>query len=109
MTVPGKPSDDLAIGTLKSIWTQAQLAEEYVRYAIIIERAHENFSAYAPDLPGCVATGRTVEEVTREMREAIQFHLDSMREDGEPVPQPTSLCDYIEAEVPVAQPHASGN
>jgi predicted RNase H-like HicB family nuclease len=72
-----------------------------VQYAIIIERAQGNFSAYAPDLPGCVATGRTVEEVTREMRDAIQFRLDSMREDGEPIPEPTSLCDYVEAEVQV--------
>jgi predicted RNase H-like HicB family nuclease len=67
-----------------------------MRYAIVIERANDNFSAYAPDLPGCVATGATVEETEQEIREAIQFHIDGLREDGTPVPPPTSRVDYIE-------------
>ncbi|HOB74461.1 MAG TPA: type II toxin-antitoxin system HicB family antitoxin [Phycisphaerae bacterium] len=68
-----------------------------MRYGTVIEKAEGNYSAYVPDLPGCVATGATVEEVEREIREAIQFHLDGMREDGLPIPEPTTLCEYVEA------------
>jgi predicted RNase H-like HicB family nuclease len=67
-----------------------------MRYAIIIEKAEGNYSAYAPDLPGCVATGATVPEVEQEMREAIRFHIDGLKEDGLPVPQPTSIAEYVE-------------
>ena len=67
-----------------------------MRYAIVIENAAGNYSAYVPDLPGCVATGSTVEETERAIREAIQFHLDGMRDDGMPIPQPTSRVDYVE-------------
>jgi len=67
-----------------------------MRYAIVIERAEHNYSAYVPDLPGCVATGRTLEETEREIREAIEFHLEGLREDGLPVPAPTSQVNYIE-------------
>ena len=61
-----------------------------MRYAIVIEQAEGNYSAYVPDLPGCVATGSTIEEVETEMREAIEFHLEGMREDGVPIPAPSS-------------------
>ena len=54
-------------------------------------------SAYVPDLPGCVAAGDTVEEVRKLIAEAVQMHLEGMREDGDPVPEPTSLCEYVEA------------
>ena len=67
-----------------------------MRYAIVIEKANKNFSAYVPDLPGCVATGATVEETERNIRDAIRFHLDGMREDGVPIPAPTSICEYVE-------------
>lgn len=67
-----------------------------MRYAIVIENAGDNFSAYVPDLPGCVATGATVEDTERALREAIAFHLDGMREDGVPVPPPSSRVDYVE-------------
>lgn len=67
------------------------------RYGIVIEKANGNYSAYAPDLPGCVATGATVEETEREMRDAIRFHLEGLREDGQPVPEPTSVFEYVEA------------
>lgn len=67
-----------------------------MRYAVVIERARNNYSAYVPDLPGCVATGRTVEETEVEIREAIEFHLAGLREDGLPLPAPESLVDYIE-------------
>lgn len=67
-----------------------------MRYAIVIEKAEGNFSAYIPDLPGCVATGATVEEVESQIREAIEFHLDGMREDGKPIPPPASRVEYVE-------------
>ena len=67
-----------------------------MRYAVVIEKADGNYSAYVPDLPGCIATGATVEEVQREIRAAIQFHIDGLRADGLEVPQPTSICDYVE-------------
>lgn len=67
-----------------------------MRYAIVIEQAQDNFSAYVPDLPGCVATGTTIEEVEAQMREAIEFQLDGLREDGVPIPQPSSRVEYIE-------------
>jgi len=68
-----------------------------MRYAMIIETGERNYSAYLPDLPGCVATGKTIEEVRQRMREAIELHLAGMREDGLPIPQPTTLADYVEA------------
>lgn len=67
-----------------------------MRYAIVIERAENNLSAYAPDLPGCVATGATIEEIEKEMREAIAFHLEGLREDGLPIPVASSRVDYLE-------------
>jgi predicted RNase H-like HicB family nuclease len=67
-----------------------------VRYAVIIEKGSENYGAYVPDLPGCVAVDDTVEEVERLIREAIEFHLEGMREDGQPIPEPTTLCEYVE-------------
>jgi len=68
-----------------------------MRYAVVIEKADGNYSAYVPDLPGCVATGATVEETEREIRDAIRFHIDGLKEDGQPVPKPTSIADYVEA------------
>lgn len=67
-----------------------------MRYAIVIEKAEGNFSAYVPDLPGCVATGATVAEVEFEIREAIAFHVEGLREDGLPVPQGDSRVEYVE-------------
>ena len=67
-----------------------------MKYAIVIEKAENNYSAYVPDLPGCVATGATIDEVEAEIREAIEFHLDGMREDGEPIPPPSSHVEYVD-------------
>ena len=67
-----------------------------MRYAVVIENAGPNYSAYVPDLPGCVATGANVDEVQREIREAIELHLEGMREDGDPIPPPSSSVQYIE-------------
>ena len=70
-----------------------------MRYAIVIERAENNFSAYVPDLPGCVSTGQTLEQVKANIREAIELHLQGLREDGETIPQPTTVSDYVDAKV----------
>ena len=70
-----------------------------MRYAIVIEKAGSNFSGYAPDLPGCVATGATVKETEAVLREAIELHLAGLREDGAPIPQPSSQVDYVDVAV----------
>jgi predicted RNase H-like HicB family nuclease len=67
-----------------------------MRYAIVIEKGKGNYSAYVPDLPGCVAVGDTVEETEREIQEAIEFHIEGLRADGLPVPEPTSRAAYVE-------------
>jgi len=67
-----------------------------MRYAIVIEKADGNYSAHVLDLPGCVATGASITEVEQEIREAIQFHLDGMREGGVEIPQPSSHVEYVE-------------
>ena len=66
------------------------------KYAIVIEHGPNNLSAYAPDLPGCITTGRTSEEVESNFREAIEVQLDGLREDGEPIPEPHTAVAYIE-------------
>lgn len=66
------------------------------RYAIVVEKAGRNFAAYVPDLPGCVATGKTVEATELLLREAIEVHVAGLREDGLPVPEPSSVVDYVE-------------
>jgi predicted RNase H-like HicB family nuclease len=68
-----------------------------VRYAVVIEKAGINYSAYVPDLPGCVATGATMPEVEERIREAIRFHIDGLREDRLPVPEPSARAEYVEA------------
>ncbi len=68
-----------------------------MRNAIVIEKADGNYSAYVPDLPGCVATGQTITEVEVEISEAIRFHIEGLEEDGLPVPQPTAIAEYVEA------------
>lgn len=67
-----------------------------MQYAMIVEKGENNFSAYFPDLPGCIATGETLDEVKERMREALELHLRGMREDGLPIPEP-SLVEYVEA------------
>jgi predicted RNase H-like HicB family nuclease len=66
------------------------------RYAIVIEKAKSNYAAYVPDLPGCIATGKTVKETERRLREAIEIHVEGMREDGLIVPEPSSVVDYVD-------------
>jgi predicted RNase H-like HicB family nuclease len=68
-----------------------------MRYAVVIEKAGENYSAYVPDLPGCIATGASVKEIENEIRDAIRFHIEGLRQDGLPVPQAVSRAEYVDA------------
>jgi len=68
-----------------------------MRYAIVIEKAEGNYSAFVPDLPGCVATAATIADVETEIRDAIRFHIEGLKSDGLEVPHPTSLAEYVEA------------
>ena len=68
-----------------------------MKYAVVIEKVPgSNYCAYVPDLPGCVSTGDTLEEIKGNIQEAIAFHLDGMREDGDPIPEPSTHVDYAE-------------
>ena len=70
------------------------------RYAVVVERGAGNMSAFVPDLPGCITTGKTLEEIAHNIREAIELHLEGMAEDGEAIPEPSTLV--LEIEVPFA-------
>jgi predicted RNase H-like HicB family nuclease len=74
------------------------------KYVVVVERGPNNYSAYVPDLPGCVTTGKTIEEIKTNIREAIELHLEGLMEEGGPVPEPSSIA--IEVELPV-QPSAA--
>jgi predicted RNase H-like HicB family nuclease len=67
-----------------------------MRYAVIVEEGETSFGVYVPDLPGCVAVGETKEEALRLIQEAIEFHIEGMRQDGQPIPEPSSSIEYIE-------------
>ena len=67
-----------------------------MKYAIVIEKSETGFGAYVPDLPGCVAVGETVEDINRLIREAIEFHIDGLREDGLSTPAPSAVAQYVE-------------
>jgi predicted RNase H-like HicB family nuclease len=73
-----------------------------MKYAVIIETGARSVSAYVPDLPGCIAVGETLAEVQRLIREAMAFHLEGLKEDGLPIPEPTTLCEYVELQEGVA-------
>ena len=66
------------------------------KYLVIFEKANGNYSAYSPDVPGCIATGSTRGEVEKNIREAISFHVEGLVKDGEPLPEPASFTEYIE-------------
>ncbi len=68
------------------------------RYAVVFEKAESNWAAYVPDLPGCISTGATLPETKRNIREAIQLHLEAMREVGEPIPEAVTDVDFVELE-----------
>jgi predicted RNase H-like HicB family nuclease len=67
-----------------------------MKYLIVIEESETGYSAYSPDIPGCVSTGRTQEETLANMREAIAFHIEGLREEGFPIPKPSSISSYVE-------------
>lgn len=67
-----------------------------MRYAVVIEESKTGFGAYVPDLPGCVAAGRTREEVVRLIQEAIEFHIEGLRDDGQPIPHPSSTIEFVD-------------
>jgi len=70
--------------------------DERMRFAVIFEKGTRNYSAYVPDLPGCVAAGKTLKETQRLIREAIELHLQGMREDGDQIPEPTCISGYVD-------------
>lgn len=72
------------------------------RYAIVIEKGRRNYSAFVPDVDGCIATGKTLEEVTERLRDALAFHFEGMAQDGTPIPTPSTSVDYVEVDVPAA-------
>ncbi len=67
-----------------------------MKYAVIVEEGENSFGAYVPDLPGCVAAADTKDEVLELIQEAIEFHIEGLREDGEPIPEPSSSIEYVE-------------
>jgi predicted RNase H-like HicB family nuclease len=83
-------------GSSPAMTKRPTLRTESMRYAVVIEKGERNYSAYVPDLPGCVSVGDTAEQVKSEIREAIEFHIEGMREDGLAIPKPSSQADYVE-------------
>jgi len=94
VTVAGKPADDLAPGTLNSVFEAGRV--KTVKYLIVIEATATGYSAYSPDVPGCVATGDTPEDVERQMKHAIRFHLDGLKHEGMKLPEPHTSSAYVE-------------
>jgi len=70
-----------------------------MKYAVVIEKTENNYGAYVPDLPGCVAVGDTREEVLAMIKEAMEFHIEGMQLNGEPVPLPSADCEYVEPHI----------
>ncbi|MFH1015425.1 MAG: type II toxin-antitoxin system HicB family antitoxin [Chloroflexota bacterium] len=66
------------------------------KHLVIFEKANSNYSAYSPDLPGCIATGKTRKEVEKNIKEAITFHLEGLKKDGLAIPEPSSFIEYVE-------------
>jgi predicted RNase H-like HicB family nuclease len=71
-----------------------------MRYAAIFEKTDTGYSAYAPDVPGCAAVGDTLEETKQQLASALAVHFEGTQEDGDPIPEPTSVCDYVDVELP---------
>ena len=80
-----------------------------MKYAVIIEQAATGFSAYVPELPGCIATGATKAQVRRRIQEAVEIHLKSMLEDGDPIPEPTSPREQVDMTKPRKRSKAGGS
>ena len=87
VTVPGKPNDDFGLGNSRK-YLETGRTKAVKNYSIVIEETNTGYSAYSPELPGCIATGATREEVEANMREAIEFHIEGLKEEGYEVPDP---------------------
>jgi len=98
VTIPGNAGDDVPVGTMKAILKSAGIDAPQMnpKYTVIFERAVNNWAAYVPDLPGCMTTGKTLEETKVNIKEAIDGHIKTLREFGDPVPEPVSIADAIE-------------
>ena len=94
VTVPGHPGIDVPPGTLSSILQTSGF--EKMRYPVIYEKSANGWGAYLPDLPGCAALGFTLEETKRLIQKSAEIHLRSMREDGDPIPEPSHVVDVLE-------------
>jgi predicted RNase H-like HicB family nuclease len=98
----GGGSQLLAIPTLTSpearstVYTSKQVGSEGMRYAVVFEPSKYGYGAYVPDLPGCVAAGETIDETERLIREAIEFHIEGMKEDGTKAPEPAAVAQYVD-------------
>ena len=75
------------------------MSDSLTRYAVVFEQSRTGYAAYVPDLPGCIASGDSIEDAERLIGEAIAFHIEGLREDGLPVPPPTSRCEYVTSRV----------
>lgn len=96
VTVSGKPGAEIPPGTLSSIRKQAGLKRLWaMQYAVVIEQSPTGYGAYVPDLPGCIAAAETREDVVRLIQEAIEFHIEGMRENGEEIPRPSSSVELV--------------
>jgi predicted RNA binding protein YcfA (HicA-like mRNA interferase family)/predicted RNase H-like HicB family nuclease len=98
VTVAGKPSLDVPPGTLNSVLKQAEgeAVMARLRYMVVIERGDTSWGAHVPDLPGCIAVGESRDEVRRLIREAIELHIEGLKQDGLPVPAPTSEGEFVD-------------
>jgi predicted RNA binding protein YcfA (HicA-like mRNA interferase family)/predicted RNase H-like HicB family nuclease len=97
VTIAGHLNDNLVSGTFNSILKQAKLKRKFKmhQFLIVIEKAENNYSAYSPDLDGCIATGKTKEDVKKNMQHAIELHLKGLHEDKLPIPEPHSVAEYV--------------
>lgn len=98
VTISGQLRQDMPIGTLLNVWKQAQLGKEVpmAKILVIVEKGETSYGAYSPDVPGCVAVGDTREEALQLFREALQGHLELMREEHLPLPEPQTSVEYID-------------
>lgn len=101
MTVAGKPSIDISVRHLEQC-IEASRAEEgevkRMRYLVVVEKGPSSFGAYVPDLPGCIAAGESKDEVLSLIRDAIELHLEGLKEEGQPIPPPSSTSELVEVE-----------
>lgn len=95
VTVAGALSEEVHPKTLKSIFRQAGWRGSQMRYSVVIEKGEKNYSAYLPDVPGCIATGRTPEITLEKLAKALEMHLAGLREDGLSIPEPNARVDYV--------------